>query len=97
MDDGLISALYTNCGAIFLKLGDWGRALRACEDALEFDPRSAKALYRAAKAAQALGNVIQAARFCERALKLRPRDQDVLALQASLIEQYVAQGEREAG
>lgn len=87
-DDCLASTLHTNCAAVFLRMRDFGRAWESAESALEHDPDNAKALFRGAKAAQALGDVMQAARFCDRALELRPQDQDLLALQKDLIAQY---------
>lgn len=95
LDDSLTATLYSNCAAVFFKMGQWAHALKSAKAALDYDPGNAKALYRAGKAAQELGDVMQAARFCDRALKLCTRDQGVRALQESLIALYSEQADRD--
>lgn len=84
----LASTLHTNCAAVFLRMRDFVRAWESAEMALDHDPGNVKALFRGAKAAQALGDVMQAGRLCDRALKLRPLDQGLLALQKDLIAEH---------
>lgn len=91
----LLSQLKNNAAAVFLKAGDYKRALELCDEVLEVDPRNEKALFRGAKAAFALGFFLQAVRFCTEGLEVRPDNSDFRKLQQELVDHYNKHGDPE--
>ena len=86
--DDIATVIWANLAAVFLRMGDPGRALSAAETALDHDPENMKALFRGARAQLALGRLTKAAWLCDRALNLRPEDKEVRALQEELQDEY---------
>ena len=86
----LEAVLCSNKAAVFLRLGNSGRAIKACYRAIEADPANVKAQLRGALASRELGYLVQAARFCDRGLKLAPQNTELRQLQADLIRDLAA-------
>ena len=84
----LDSVLAANCAAVFLKIGDFNRALGSAESAIADDPGNVKAQLRGAQASRGLGLLVQAARFCDRGLKLSPQNAELRRMQAVLQQEY---------
>ena len=93
--DQLLSVLYGNMAAVFLRMEDFQRATSSCKEALDLDAGNEKALFRGAKASQGLGLLVRAARFCDRALKLSPENKELRQLQQDIVEEYEAKGDPE--
>ncbi|KAJ9514665.1 hypothetical protein QJQ45_028374 [Haematococcus lacustris] len=82
--------LYANRAAAKLELRDWAGALQDATAALSVDAGNVKALFRAAKALQALGGrelLEQAWRHCHQAHQLQPRNMQVQQLLRQLEQQ----------
>jgi tetratricopeptide (TPR) repeat protein len=70
---------YSNCAACFLQLHEYERVVKACDFALESDPRFVKALVRRAKAHEKLENQEAALEDYKKAVEIDPRFPGVMA------------------
>lgn len=69
---------FLNIAAVELKLENYVNAKSACTDAIKYDPKNSKALYRRGQAEIALRNYEEALRDLKRAHKLAPDSKVVL-------------------
>ncbi|KAG8714574.1 hypothetical protein FRC08_011722 [Ceratobasidium sp. 394] len=79
-DRPLYNALLLNRAAANLELENFGRVLKDAHIVLEHDPRSSKALFRAARALIKLRRFEEAADACDRCLAFDPENKDVKAV-----------------
>lgn len=80
-DAKLKETLYLNSAACNLELHNYATALHEARDALALNPRSVKALYRAARGFLAISRVQDARGCCELALELDPSNTELVRLQ----------------
>ena len=92
-DAKLKETLYLNCAACHLELHNFGSALHAARDAIVTNPRSVKALYRAARAFLALNRTKDARGCCDLALGIDPDNTELIRLQGR-VDEHAARLER---
>ena len=92
-DAKLKETLYLNSAACHLELHNFGSALHAARDAIVMNPRSVKALYRAARAFLALNRTKDARGCCELALGIDPDNTELIRLQGR-VDEHAARLER---
>eukprot|EP01104_Vermistella_antarctica_P014094 TRINITY_DN4380_c0_g1_i1.p1 TRINITY_DN4380_c0_g1~~TRINITY_DN4380_c0_g1_i1.p1 ORF type:complete len:363 (-),score=66.44 TRINITY_DN4380_c0_g1_i1:51-1139(-) len=81
-----VSVYYSNRAAVHLKLGNYGRALDDCKDAIKNDPKNIKAYFRAGTACMATKKLNDCNNFCRRGLKVNPKNRPLLQLQKKVKE-----------
>ncbi|KAG8695836.1 hypothetical protein FRC09_008899 [Ceratobasidium sp. 395] len=79
-DRPLFNALLLNRAAANLELENFGRVLKDAHAVLEHDPRSSKALFRAARALTKLRRFEEAVDACDRCLTFDPENEAVKAI-----------------
>ncbi|XP_051135414.1 uncharacterized protein LOC127254365 [Andrographis paniculata] len=80
LSDADHSVLYSNRAHVNLLLGNYRRALEDTEEAIKLSPTNVKALYRAAKASQALNLLDRAKAYCEMGLEKSPDNEELKKL-----------------
>merc|ERR1719230_626724 len=68
-DSKINSQLHSNRAAVSIRLKEYDKAVDDCRKAIKLDPSNVKAIFRAAKASEALGLTSQALEFCTEAKK----------------------------
>lgn len=81
----LKSILFSNKAHVHLMLGNYRSALMDTKDAILYDARNVKALYRAAKSTAALSLWKECRAYCERGLELDPDNQDIKRILDGLV------------
>ncbi|KAJ3207313.1 hypothetical protein HDU67_007541 [Dinochytrium kinnereticum] len=74
-----VNTCHSNMAACHLKAGNWEKAIRACDKALEKTPDNAKALFRRGKANLELKNLDRAESDFKKALEIEPKDAGIRA------------------
>lgn len=82
-DRALYNALLLNRAAANLELENFGRVLKDVKIVLSTDPKSSKALFRAAKALVKLRRYEEALDACDRCLAFDPANKDIKSIRAT--------------
>lgn len=85
-DATLRETLHLNRAACELELGNLRQAARDCSAALEINPKSTKAFYRAARALHGLDRNVEAIDCCDHALAIDEANTAVKKLKAQIVE-----------
>jgi tetratricopeptide (TPR) repeat protein len=93
--NGIKLSLNLNLALAYFKLENYDQALRVCNDALELDPDSAKALYRRASVYYEKKNWEAASKDIKKASSLAENDKAIMKLQERIDVQVKRQKERE--
>merc|ERR1712146_139685 len=67
-------SLYLNLAMCYIKMESWDRVSENCKHALDIDPKSAKALFRRAQAAEAKKDYVAAVADLKQAKEYAPED-----------------------
>jgi len=94
-DNELNSILHSNRAAVNLELGNFGKVLRDCAKAIEYNPKNIKAYYRSGKACYILEKIPEALDCCDRALNLDPKNKGVKDLKAKILRRKHELDEKE--
>lgn len=86
-DAKMNAALHCNRAAVSLRLEAYDKVVEDCRRAIELDPRSVKAFFRAAKASEILQLTARALQFCNGGLKISPEDDELVPMKERLQKQ----------